>query len=65
VWGQRPHAGVSPLHPVSRQHEKCCIDDITYENFFKREGIGFIIRTSQIFLLIVNIDLQEIVQWIS
>jgi len=41
------------------------IDDITYENFFKREGIGFIIRTSQIFLLVVNIDLQEIVQWIS
>jgi CRISPR/Cas system-associated exonuclease Cas4 (RecB family) len=41
------------------------IDDITYENFFKREGIAFIIRTSQIFLLVVNIDLQEIVQWIS
>lgn len=41
------------------------IDDITYENFFKREGIAFIIRTSQIFLLVVNIDQQEIVQWIS
>jgi hypothetical protein len=41
------------------------IDDITYENFFTREGIAFIIRTSQIFLLVVNIDQQEIVQWIS
>lgn len=41
------------------------IDDITYENFFTREGIAFIIRTSQIFLLIVDIDQQEIVQWIS
>lgn len=41
------------------------IDDITYENFFTREGIAFIIRTSQIFLLVVNIDQREIVQWIS
>ncbi|NJO10990.1 MAG: XisH protein [Leptolyngbyaceae cyanobacterium SL_1_1] len=41
------------------------IDDITYENFFTREGIAFIVRTSQIFLLVVNNDQQEIVQWIS
>ncbi len=41
------------------------IDDITYENFFTRKGIAFIVRTSQIFLLVVNIDQQEIVQWIS
>lgn len=41
------------------------IDDITYENFFTREGIAFIVRTSQIFLLVVDIDQQEIVQWIS
>jgi hypothetical protein len=41
------------------------IDDITYENFFTREGIAFIIRTSQIFLLVVKIDQQEIAQWIS
>jgi hypothetical protein len=31
------------------------IDDIAYENFFTREGIAFVIRTSQIFLLVVNI----------
>lgn len=41
------------------------IDDITYKNFFTREGIAFIVRASQIFLLVVNIDQQEIVQWIS
>ena len=41
------------------------IDDITYENFFKREGIALVTRTSQIALLVVNIDQQEIVQWIS
>jgi XisH protein len=41
------------------------IDDITYENFFKREGIAFVTKTSQIALLVVNIDQQEIVQWIS
>ena len=41
------------------------IDDITYENFFQREGIAFVTRRSQIALLVVNIDRQEIVQWIS
>lgn len=41
------------------------IDDITYENFFKREGIAFIIEVSQISLLVVDIEQQEIVQWIS
>lgn len=41
------------------------IDDITYENFFKRQGIAFIIQSSQILLLVVDIEQQEIVQWIS
>ncbi len=41
------------------------IDDITYENFFQREGIAFVTRRSQIALLVVNIDRQEILQWIS
>lgn len=41
------------------------IDDITYENFFKLEGIAFIIEVSQISLLVVDIEQQEIVQWIS
>jgi hypothetical protein len=41
------------------------IDDITYNNFFKRAGIEFLVRSSQIKFFVVNIDEQEIVQWLS
>ena len=41
------------------------IDDITYNNFFSREGINFLVRSSQIKIFVVNIDEQEIVQWLS
>jgi XisH protein len=41
------------------------IDDITYNNFFKREGIEFLVRSSQIKFFVVNIDEQEIVQWLN
>lgn len=41
------------------------IDDITYENFFRREGIDFLRRASQIPLIVVDIEKEEIVQWIS
>jgi len=41
------------------------IDDITYTNFFRREGIDFLVRSSQIKFFVVNIDEQEIVQWLS
>lgn len=41
------------------------IDDITYQNFFKREGIVFLVRASQLKIFVVDIDQQEIVQWIS
>jgi len=41
------------------------IDDIIYENLFKREGIAFLTRMSQIHLLVVDIEGQEIVEWIS
>ncbi len=41
------------------------IDDITYTNFFKREGIEFLVRSSQIKIFVVNIDEQEIVEWLS
>lgn len=41
------------------------IDDITYQNFFQREGIDLIIEASQIALIIVDIGQEEIVQWIS
>jgi hypothetical protein len=41
------------------------IDDITYNNFFKRAGIEFLVRSSQIKFFVVNIDEQEIVQWLN
>ncbi len=41
------------------------IDDITYHNFFRREGIEFLVRSSQIKFFVVNIEEQEIVQWIN
>ncbi len=31
------------------------IDDITYNNFFRREGIEFLVRSSQIKFFVVNI----------
>lgn len=40
------------------------IDDITYLNFFRREGIEFLVRASQLKIFVVDIDKQEIVQWI-
>jgi Holliday junction resolvase-like predicted endonuclease len=39
------------------------IDDITYKNFFGREGIDFLVQSSRIKFFVVNIDEQEIVQW--
>lgn len=41
------------------------IDDIIYENFFRREGIDFLVRSSQIKFFAVNIDEGAIVEWIS
>lgn len=41
------------------------IDDITFTNFFQRPGIEFLIHASEIALLVVDIDFQEIAQWIS
>jgi hypothetical protein len=41
------------------------VDDIVYRNFFRREGIEFLVRESQINLFVVDIDQQEIVQWTS
>lgn len=41
------------------------IDDITYQNFFQREGIEFLVKASQLKIFVVDINEQEIVQWIS
>jgi hypothetical protein len=41
------------------------IDDIICENFFRREAIDFLVRSSQIKFFAVNIEEGAIVQWIS
>jgi hypothetical protein len=41
------------------------IDDFTYNNFFQRDGIDFLVRSSQVKFFVVNIDDEEIVKWIS
>jgi hypothetical protein len=46
-------------------HLYLAIDDITHNNFFKRSGIEFVVKASQIKFFVVDIDRQEIVQWIS
>jgi hypothetical protein len=61
-WGNRWRS-LRETEPEYRLY--LAIDDITYENFFRREGIDFLRRTSQIPLIIVDIEKEEIVQWIS
>jgi hypothetical protein len=46
-------------------HLYLAIDDITHNSFFKRSGIEFLVKASQIKFFVVDIDRQEIVQWIS
>ncbi len=41
------------------------IDDITHDNFFRREGVDFLVKSSQIKFFVVDIDAEEIVQWIN
>jgi hypothetical protein len=36
-----------------------------YENFFSQVAIKFIIQHNQVALLVVNIDTEEVIQWIS
>lgn len=36
-----------------------------YENFFSQVAIQFIIQHNQVALLVVNIDAEEVIQWIS
>ncbi|MGB3203973.1 MAG: XisH family protein [Crinalium sp.] len=41
------------------------IKESTYENFFKRESISLIIRLNQLKLIIVDMENEEILQWIE
>ncbi|MDY7022131.1 MAG: XisH family protein [Cyanobacteriota bacterium] len=40
------------------------IDDITYSDFFQRPSIQVIIQQNNLYLLIVNIEQEQIEQWI-
>ncbi|MEQ8970078.1 MAG: XisH family protein [Coleofasciculus sp. C1-SOL-03] len=41
------------------------INQEIYENFFSQVAIQFIIQHNQVALLVVNIDAEEVIQWIS
>lgn len=41
------------------------IKESTYENFFKRDSIREIIQLNQILIIVVNIENEAILQWIS
>ncbi|MDZ8105744.1 MAG: XisH family protein [Nostoc sp. DedQUE12a] len=41
------------------------IKESTYENFFKRDSIREIIQLNQILIIVVNIENEVILQWIS
>lgn len=39
------------------------IDDITYENFFQRKSVQAVIEANNVWLMVVDIDKEIIVQW--
>lgn len=41
------------------------ISQEVYENFFQQVAIQLIVQQNQIFLIVVNIDTEEVIQWIS
>jgi len=41
------------------------ISQDVYENFFQQVAIQFIIRLNQIYLIVVDIDAKEVIQWIG
>jgi hypothetical protein len=41
------------------------IDNLTYEDFFQRESVQLVARKNQLFLIVVDIETEEILQWIN
>lgn len=41
------------------------IDDIIYEDFFKRKSVQSVVSANQLLLMIVNIEREEILRWTS
>jgi hypothetical protein len=64
-----PHLVQIPREIMDKNRSLKTISEAAYQypanNFFKREGIEFIVRSSQIKFFVVNIDEQEIVQWLN
>jgi hypothetical protein len=40
------------------------IDDLVYKNFFQRKSIQVITKENQLFLMVVDMEKEEILQWI-
>jgi XisH protein len=41
------------------------IKESTYENFFKRDSIQDIAKINQLFLIVVDMEKEEILKWIE
>ncbi|MDB9310469.1 element excision factor XisH family protein [Aphanizomenon sp. CS-733/32] len=41
------------------------IKESTYENFFTRDSIKEIVQLNQILIIVVNVEKEEILQWIN
>jgi len=41
------------------------IDDIVYQDFFQRKAIQAVTRRNQLLLIVVEIEKEEIIQWIN
>jgi hypothetical protein len=41
------------------------IDDIVYQDFFQRKAIQAVARQNQLLLIVVEIEKEEIIQWIN
>ncbi len=49
---------------ASERHLYLAVDDKIYADFFRREDIIVVIEELQLSLLIVNLDTEEVVEWI-
>ncbi|WP_228051675.1 element excision factor XisH family protein [Sphaerospermopsis aphanizomenoides] len=41
------------------------IKESTYQNFFTRDSIKEIVQLNQILIIVVNVEKEEILQWIN
>jgi hypothetical protein len=41
------------------------IDDVVYDGFFQRKSVQSVVSQNQVFLLVVDTEKEEILQWIN